>query len=67
MSITLPRLPERTLATFPTRSCGTLTSIPSIGSRITDCANKTLARHALLDAGPNCDKPLCAVSSCGTK
>ena len=32
MSSTLPRLPERTVATLPTKSVGTRTSIASVGS-----------------------------------
>ena len=58
MSKTFPRFPDRTVATLPTRSVGTLTSIAKIGSKIVVPAVKSAPIHARLDAGPNWDKPL---------
>ena len=53
MSSTLPRLPERIVATFPTKSVGTRTSIANVGSKTAVPAVSNAPIHALLDAGPN--------------
>ena len=63
MSRTLPLFPESTVATFPTMSVGTRTSIASSGSKIVVPAVSRAPIQARLDAGPSWDSPLCAVSS----
>ena len=53
MSKTLPRFPERTVATFPTKSVGTRTSIAKVGSKTAVPAVNNAPIHALRDAGPS--------------
>ena len=53
ISRTLPRLPESIVATFPTKSVGTRTSIANVGSKTAVPAVSNEPMQALRDAGPN--------------